>query len=358
VINDILDVSKIEADQLRVEWLTCDPLQLLADMQSMMHPRIATKGLDLQVEFGGPLPRQIQTDPTRLQQILINLIGNAVKFTERGGIRVLVWVEPGAPAHLVFDVTDSGIGMTPEQQARIFNPFTQADESMTRRFGGTGLGLVISRRLAQLLGGDLQIASSIPNVGTTMRCRVCIGHLDAQEFVSPSLVETANSQSSMDRLGELPADLLAGRRILLAEDHVANQKLIEYVLRKAGAEVTSVENGRLAVDDAQTNCAVGQGYDAILMDMQMPVMDGYTATAMLRAEGYARPIIALTAHAMSEERDRCLSVGCDDYVKKPIDRRNLVNTIHQQIARAARQAPDVRRGFVNSSGTPGRRLDV
>ncbi|MDX1967979.1 MAG: ATP-binding protein [Planctomycetaceae bacterium] len=330
VINDILDVSKIEADQLSVESLPCDLYRLLADVQSTLQSRTAEKGLELRLDFAGLLPRQIQTDPTRLRQILLNVIGNAIKFTSQGGVRVLVHLNPTPRGELVFDVIDSGIGMTREQQERIFQPFGQADDSMSRRFGGTGLGLVISRRLAQLLGGDLLLVSSIPEVGTTMRIVVATGDLSGTELIVMSSLELGYVGSSLDLPAEIRADRLAGCRVLLAEDHAENQRLIEYVARKAGAEVTTVSNGRLAVEAALAQGVAGAPYDVILMDMQMPVMDGYDATATLRAEGYSGSILALTASAMSGDRDRCLNVGCNDYVRKPIDRQLMVEAIHRQ----------------------------
>ncbi len=222
-----------------------------------------------------------------------------------------------------FDVIDTGIGMTEAQIARLFRPFSQADESITRKHGGTGLGLAISKRLAQQLGGDIGV-SSTPGEGSTFSLTIQVGSLDGVELID----HRAEGPRSAEPCRQ-PAGSLAGLncRILLAEDGLDNQRLIALLLRKAEAEVVVADNGKTACELALAARDDGNPFDVILMDMQMPVMDGYDATAMLRQAGYSGPIIALTAHAMKEDRDRCLGAGCDDYTAKPIDRQRLISLV-------------------------------
>ncbi len=341
IINDILDLSKIEAGKMTVESAPCSPIQLLADVESLMRVRAESKGLALEIECEGELPETIHSDPTRLRQILVNLVGNAVKFTEQGGVRVVARLVRRDEPRLEFDVVDSGVGMTPEQTHRLFQAFSQADATTTRRFGGTGLGLVISKRLAEMLGGDVTVADTKAGVGSTFRLTLSIGSL-----ADAKLVYAYGGPASLVR--ERPAirqeafsERLAGRRILLAEDGVDNQRLIAFVLHKSHAEVVSVENGQMAVAEALAAVESGRPFDVVLMDMQMPVMDGYQAVALLRAKGYRRPIVALTAHAMSGDRQRCVASGCDDYASKPIDRAALIEQIAAWAANAE-QLPNER----------------
>ncbi|MEQ8790517.1 MAG: PAS domain S-box protein [Pirellulaceae bacterium] len=334
LINDILDLSKIEAGKLEIERIDCSPWQIIEDVVGLMRVRAQAKNLPLEAELEGPIPATFRTDPTRLRQVLINLVGNAIKFTELGSVRVIARIaESAAGSALEFRVVDTGIGMDDAQVARLFRPFTQADTSITRNFGGTGLGLAISRRLAETLGGALDVVSR-PGQGTTFTVLLPID-LPA----GAALIQTASDASPEPRGGapDSSSDCaaesaprsapdpprLAGR-ILLAEDGVDNQRLISFVLRKAGAEVTVVENGKLACEAILQAVAEGLPYDMVLMDMQMPVLDGYSATRRLRQDGYDGVIVALTAHAMSGDRQRCLDAGCDDYATKPIERRNLI----------------------------------
>jgi PAS domain S-box-containing protein len=331
IINDILDLSKIEAGKLEVEQVQCSPCQILSEVASLMRVRANSKNLPLEIEYDGPIPESIQSDPKRLRQILVNLIGNAIKFTEAGEVRVvarLSGAESGEPA-MQFDVIDSGIGMTAGQIGELFKPFSQLDASTTRRHGGTGLGLTISQRLARELGGDINVQST-PGQGSTFTVKVSTGPLDGVRLLaSPAEAQLpANSVSK-------PAEPIASVdcRVLLAEDGLDNQRLIAVLLKKAGATVVVVENGKLAYDAALAARDAGTSFDVILMDMQMPVMDGYEATEKLRAAGYTGPIIALTAHAMSTDRTRCLQAGCDDYATKPIDRRQLLALVAEHTSR-------------------------
>ncbi|MFQ5412324.1 MAG: ATP-binding protein, partial [Phycisphaerae bacterium] len=345
VINDILDISKIEAGKLEIETISCSPIQIIADVCSLMRVRADEKGLPLRVEYDGAIPETIQTDPTRLKQILVNLLGNAIKFTDKGEVRLVARCDCSATVAgrwadspmMAFDIIDSGIGMTPEQKAKLFDAFTQADSSMTRRYGGTGLGLTISKRLAEMLGGDIAIESE-PGRGSTFHLMIAAGSLDGVKMIEdPSSASAVNSEGAVGAGPGGAEQAKAGGapkldcRVLLAEDGPDNQRLIAYILKKAGARVTIKENGRLALDAALAASDEGSPFDVILMDMQMPVMDGYEATRRLRESGYAGPIIALTAHAMSGDRDKCLAAGCDDYARKPIDRKTLIETIRNHV---------------------------
>jgi signal transduction histidine kinase/HPt (histidine-containing phosphotransfer) domain-containing protein len=325
ILNDILDLSKIEAGKLTVEQIEVDPRQIVSDVLSLMRVQAAEKKLSLEVTYASPIPQTIRTDPTRLRQLLINLVGNAIKFTESGSVKMILKLAKGSSAgqsRLEMDIVDSGIGLTPEQIQRLFKPFTQADNSTTRRFGGTGLGLTICRHLAQMLGGDIAVRSQV-GVGSQFTVTIDPGDLsdirmleEDQEVMKPSEL--------ISKLKPLP--VLRGR-ILLAEDGVHNQRAITYYLEKAGANVAIAENGKVACHMAIGAVAEGRPFDVILMDMQMPEMDGYEATASLRQREYKGPIIALTAHAMSHDRDRCIKAGCTDYLSKPIDRNALIETV-------------------------------
>ncbi|QDU63157.1 Signal transduction histidine-protein kinase BarA [Planctomycetes bacterium Pan216] len=331
IVNDILDLSKIEAGQLNIERISCHPAQIVAEIGSLMRVRAEMKGLLLRIAYIGKIPDIICTDPTRLRQILINLIGNAVKFTEAGTIHCSV--ELDAPAAnepmLRFTVKDTGIGMTAKQVQRLFRPFSQADTSTTRRFGGTGLGLTISRRLAQGLGGDISVVST-PGRGSTFMVSVATGPLDGVGMIDlGSLCDVADRKQVAGNTNA-PQAKLKSRRILVAEDGVDNQRLIKFHLVRAGAEIDLVDNGKAAVDFALEAKRVGRPYDVVIMDMQMPMMDGYQATRELRSQGYEHPIIALTAHAMTGDREKCLEAGCDDFASKPIDRKRLIEQLHRQ----------------------------
>jgi PAS domain S-box-containing protein len=334
IINDILDLSKIEAGKMSVECVPCSPCRLLAEIVSLARVRAEAKGLPFQLEYEGPVPETIQTDPIRLRQILINLVSNAIKFTEVGTVRLVVrFLDDGPEPLMQFDVLDTGLGMTTDQVERLFQPFSQADASTTRRFGGTGLGLSISKRLTEMLGGKISVVRTQPGQGTHMRLTVATRPVAGVGMVEDPASATVVASPTAVEQSEASQVSLSGCRILLAEDGPDNRCLIVHVLEKAGAEVTVVENGRLAVDAALAAGAEGSPFDVVLMDMQMPVMDGYVATRLLREKGYGGPVIALTAHAMEGDRQKCLSVGCDDYASKPIDRKQLIATIAGQLRR-------------------------
>jgi PAS domain S-box-containing protein len=325
LINDILDLSKIEAGKIELEEAECCPIQVVSDVISLMQVRADAKNLALDAEYEGAIPETIRTAPLRLRQVLINLLGNAVKFTELGAVRLKVRFLStlGASSKLVFEVSDTGIGMTAEQTQRLFQPFTQADSSTSRRFGGTGLGLTISKRLAEMMGGDIALTSQL-GVGSTFSLTIDPGPLDGA-----LLVDATDTHCRAPETPSQPTPMLEelSCRILLAEDGPDNQRLIAFLLRKAGAQVDLAENGLVAYEQAMARLNQGQPYDVILMDMQMPVMDGYEATRRLRESGYDRPVVAVTANAMAGDREECLAAGCDDFATKPIDRRALLESV-------------------------------
>ncbi|RMF45199.1 MAG: response regulator [Planctomycetota bacterium] len=339
IINDILDVSKIEAGKMTVEILECSVCEIIADVCSLMRPRALQKGLNLEVQYPTAIPKIIRTDPTRLRQILVNLLTNAIKFTKQGAVTLTVAARNSTAenAELELQVEDTGIGLTAEQQHRIFQAFTQADETMTRRFGGTGLGLTISKGLTELLGGTIEVHSEAGK-GSKFTVRIPIGSLQGVEMIRScrELLGT-NSPGSVQTV---TPNNVSGR-ILLVEDGVDNQKLLSFLLRRAGADVTIAENGKVGMEKALEAWRMGTPFDLIFMDMQMPVMDGYTATSELRRAGYTLPIVALTAHAMSHDRAACLKAGCDDFVTKPVDRKRLLQTAAEWMAKAREQMEPV-----------------
>ena len=325
LINEILDLSKVEAGQMTVERAACDLPSLLSEIISLMRPRALEKGLGFGVTFQGPIPRLIQTDPLRLRQILVNLIGNAMKFTESGRIdlRIMEAAIKGPNIVLRVDVIDSGVGMTPELIERLFRPFAQGDESITRKFGGTGLGLTISKQLASLLGGDVTVRSQ-PRIGSTFTLTI-----DGGPSAGVEQLDNLSESTLPRRIDQkAPSEIYLRGRILLVEDGADNQRLLRMQLSSAGASVVSAMNGQIAIDLATT-----QPFDLILMDMQMPVMDGYSATIELRRRGMTIPIIALTAYAMAEDRAKCLAAGCNDYLSKPIAEETLLTTVNQYLGR-------------------------
>ncbi len=329
VINDILDLSKIEAGRMQVEETETSLPELLLEVDRLMRSRAAEKGVLLRTQLASPVPDRMLTDPTRLRQILMNIVGNAAKFTDVGAIDVTARVVNAGSENprLLIAVADTGPGMTRQQAASLFQPFTQADASVTRRHGGTGLGLTICRRLATLMGGDVLLQSTAPGKGTVF-------------VIELPLVASASS-IMVHQLGEVGASgdvsrhedssVPIGGRILLAEDGPDNQRLLTHYLSKAGAAVTIADNGAIALELLTTAQRDGHAFDLLITDMQMPEMDGYTLARTLRARGATIPIIALTAHAMAEDRAKCLAAGCDDYASKPVNRALLLSTVARWI---------------------------
>ncbi|MFI4882918.1 MAG: PAS domain-containing protein, partial [Phycisphaerales bacterium JB064] len=343
IINDILDISKIEAGRMVVEKLDASPHDILRGVSRLMRVKADAKGLGLELHCKTPVPNRIHTDPTRLRQILVNLIGNAIKFSERGRVVVSLSFTPNGQGGLVnYEVSDTGIGMTPEQIDNCFTAFTQADATMARRFGGTGLGLRISKRLAEMLGGDISVTST-PGRGSSFTVSVDAGDVRQAEVVEPGpiamdVVEIPSAEQPVE-----PA-ALQGLRILLMEDGIDNLRLITMHLKRSGANVTTARDGAQGIAHLTTNGKL-EGpllseipFDIILTDMQMPELDGYSAVRWLRAKGCTLPIVALTAHAMSGDKQRCFDAGCDAYATKPITRTTLVNVILE--AMEVKKQPD------------------
>jgi PAS domain S-box-containing protein len=319
LINDILDLSKVESGRLEVERIRCGPLQLIHEAVSVLRGQAEAKGLRLCYEAPEGLPETIITDPMRFRQVLTNLVGNAIKFTEDGEVRVTArLIKSDGKSQLAIEVADTGLGIPDGTLQSIFDPFVQADTSVTRRFGGTGLGLAISRRFARALGGDLTVESE-RGQGSVFTFTVDTGPLEGTRTVScDSFVE----EEQRDDTDHEILGALASGRILVVDDGESNRKLIHLVLERAGVTVESACDGREAVDAATAN-----PFDLILMDMQMPVMDGFTATSTLREQGYKAPIIALTADAMKGTEAKCLAAGCSGFLTKPVDMDKLVRVV-------------------------------
>ncbi|MFQ5697198.1 MAG: ATP-binding protein [Myxococcota bacterium] len=326
VLNDVLDLSKIEAERLELERTDCSPVGLLRSLDELLRVRAERKGISLEVRLVGSVPESVETDPTRLRQILINLVGNAIKFTRRGSVRVTLR-QRRDPLRLAFEVEDTGIGIRTEDLESIFEPFSQADSSMTRRFGGTGLGLAISRRLAELLGGTISVESEWGR-GSCFRVEVPVVQKGTQQTSELGGTET-DTPHDTPRKNRLPR--LEGR-VLVVEDGPDNQRILRHILERAGCEVTVAENGQVGVERALAARDEGSPYDVVLMDIQMPVLDGHGAMRKLRAAGYDLPIIALTAHALAAERAECMASGCDGFATKPVHRRKLLGLMERYMA--------------------------
>lgn len=326
LINSLLELSQIESGELQLAPETCRPLDLVLDVITSLKANAFDKNLALKLETGGRIPNAVRIDPVRLRQILFNLVGNAIKFTNHGEIRVVVnQIDRNGKPRLQFDVIDTGIGIAEDQISRLFGRFVQAENAANRRFGGTGLGLAISQRLAMLLGGEIDVDSRVGH-GSRFRLTVAFQTPGPRLTVASSSHET----STIVRTGpkqDLPEKPLAGARILLAEDGLDNQRLLTLLLARAGADVTVAENGKQAVEEVLEPAQNKSRYDVILMDMQMPIMDGYAATEELRRAGYEGPIIAVTAHAIAGDRQKCLDAGCDEYLSKPLDHRSLLTVL-------------------------------
>lgn len=312
LINNILDLSKVEAGKLDVEHVAVHPFEIISNTEMLVKPQAREKGLSFDIEYEFPLPLEINSDATRLTQILMNLIANALKFTEQGGITLHVSYDRSVN-HLCFDVIDTGIGLTRKQSETIFEEFSQADASITRKYGGTGLGLPLTRELVRLLGGTLTLSSD-HGVGSKFSFSVSTGSVNGEQMISGEN-QIPDYVAISDDLKDMP--LLSGR-ILLAEDTSTIRDLFRIYIKNIGAELTMVENGKLAVERARN-----ETFDVILMDMQMPVMGGVEAVRILRKEGNHARIFALTANAMKEDRDRCFAAGYDDFLTKPIQQSEL-----------------------------------
>jgi PAS domain S-box-containing protein len=320
LINDILDHSKIDADKLDVEVFTVDLLALLSEVKTYFDVKAAEKGIEFAIQYEFPLPEQIMTDPTRLKQILINLCGNALKFTDHGGITVIACCDREAEL-ATFKVVDTGTGVKSEQLARLFDPFAQASPSIARQYGGTGLGLSISKRLANMLGGDV-IARSVYGEGSEFEVSVATGPLNRTSFIRNS--SELNLRKTRIATAQTPA--LKGR-VLYAEDNVINQKLINQLVSKTGAILTIVNNGAEALEIASR-----EQFDLILMDIQMPVMDGRDATKAIRDAGVNTAIVALTANVMAEDVAEYKEAGCNETVAKPVIKQQFYEMLGRYLS--------------------------
>jgi CheY-like chemotaxis protein/HPt (histidine-containing phosphotransfer) domain-containing protein len=320
IINDILDFSKIEAGKLAVESVAVDPRRVVDDAVATLENRASEKSITLVTEKAPDLPPAFLCDPFRLSQILLNLLSNAVKFTAKGTVRLSVSAEDNV---LVFSVSDTGIGMTPEQLKRLFQPFEQADGTTTRKYGGTGLGLSISRRLAEMMGGDISVAS-VEGKGSTFALRLpCVVTEKPEEVIT---LPVASSKEKR----------LTGVRILAAEDNEINQLVLLNMLATEGARTTIVDNGIRAVEALKRTDAA---FDIVLMDVQMPEMDGLEATRRIRKSGLDLPVIGQTAHALAEEHEQCRDAGMDAVITKPLDANQLVAVVLQHLGRTTEILP-------------------
>ncbi|MCX6111649.1 MAG: response regulator [Proteobacteria bacterium] len=333
LLNDILDLAKVEAGHLLVETLKVSTADLVRNITAMMLPLALKKGLKFSISARTLVPEQMLTDPTRLMQILINIIGNAIKFTSAGFVHVELEcprpVGTDAATCLSFHVSDSGPGLTQQQQKKLFTIFSQADCSTTREFGGSGLGLELARRLARALGGDVIIAESVPGAGSTFTARIAVG-LEAPELkLVPLMIGTGVEATATPPVPSPRPAALVGSRILIVDDTADNLRLVRRILERAGSSVSVAMDGFEGVEKALRDRP-----DLVLMDMRMPGMNGQEAAAELRRRGFRSPIIALTANAMAEERRQCLAAGCDDFLTKPIDHMSLVQRVGQLIGHA------------------------
>ena len=312
LINDILDLSKVEAGHLEIDKTTFSFSECLNEIKLMLEPRCAEKSVRLIMRQEGTGPDLIYTDQMRLRQILLNILGNAIKFTERGHV-VLAYRH--SAEKLAIEVQDTGVGLTPTQSQHLFQLFSQVDSSTTRKYTGTGLGLILSRRLARLLGGDVVLAESVLGKGSKFVISVKL-----EDPAGEAKIHNAETARSVAK------DALVGRKVLVIDDSEDNRFLIDRVLSKQGMTVSLADNGLEGAEKARQN-----EFDIIVMDIQMPVMDGYTATQKIRASGFRNPIIALTAHAMKGDRIKCLEAGCDSYLTKPIRVNALIQSMVEML---------------------------
>jgi two-component system, sensor histidine kinase and response regulator len=321
LINNVLDLSKIEAGKLQVEQARFSPHQLIAEVVSLLRVRAVEKGIVLNYRWDGAIPESVATDPHRVRQLLLNLAGNAIKFTEQGSVMIVARAHRESDRYyLTMEVRDTGIGIDAKKLDDVFQPFVQADSSMTRRYGGTGLGLTICKNIVTALGGELSVASELGR-GTTFTVKLAVGDLRHVRMLE-SPPETATG----DYVDAPTTANLQGVRVLLADDGETNRKLIQVFLARHGAEVQAVENGEMAC-----RLALADEFDVVLMDMQMPQMDGYAATRKLRSLGFEKPIIALTAHAMKGDREKCTYAGCSGYLSKPLNVDDLIRTVESAV---------------------------
>jgi PAS domain S-box-containing protein len=312
IVDDILDLSKVEAGLMQIEKIEFSLPEILADVASIFGFRAREKAIEFDLSALSELPARVLSDPTRIRQILTNILGNAIKFTERGRIGLAIEY---ADHRIKFTVEDTGLGISEAQRANLFQPFTQADVSTTRKYGGTGLGLVLTRRLCEALGGEFGLVRSEIGVGSVFVATLHVDIPEPSEMIPAAAVHFAAATERRARIDQE----LAGQKILVVEDSPDNQILFRLILEEAGAEVTIAGDGLAGVE-----AAFAGNFDAVVMDIQMPKMDGHAAARELRRRNFSRPLIALTAHAMAEERERCRQSGFTDYLSKPVRHEELI----------------------------------
>ena len=319
LINDILDLSKIEAGGMKVERIPCAPHHIIRDVVQVLAVKAREKSISLDFEFANAIPESILSDPSRLRQVVTNLVGNSIKFTEQGGVKIVVGlIASTTHPQLTIAVIDTGIGVPEDKQQSIFDPFVQADTSVTRKFGGTGLGLAISLRFAQALGGDITLRSE-PGEGSVFTVTIDTGPLDGVMLLEPQQALAASEEIATE---SQPRWQFPPAQVLVVDDGDENRELVTVVLEEIGLKVEGAENGQVAVEKA-----LHKDFAVIFMDVQMPVMDGFTATRQLRLHGLKTPIIALTAHAMKGFEEEIMAVGFSGYLTKPIDIDVLIHKL-------------------------------
>ncbi len=325
LINDILDFSKIESGKLTTEIIDCSVTQLLSGIESIMLPSANKKEIEFKILQCTSLPSVIKTDPFRTRQCLINLANNAIKFTEKGHVYINVSIQYIDDVPFIeFDVEDTGTGIAADMQNEIFNSFSQGNKNTAREFGGTGLGLTITKQLAELLGGKLHVQSKL-DVGSVFSLLLPI-NIDIESQPQIDKYDVA-CKITGEKYEEHPEMIFEGKT-LVAEDCRTNKYLAKLLLEKLGFEVVVAETGKEAVEKA-----VNENFDLIFMDIEMPEMDGYDATKILRMKGIGTPIIALTAKALKGDSEKCIEAGCDGYISKPVNRKDLVEIIEKYIDR-------------------------
>jgi signal transduction histidine kinase len=312
LVDDLLDLSRIEVGQVNLDKTAVCIKDLMGELIQLQRMAADKKGVDLYLNYLSPMPEYILTDLIRMRQILLNLISNAIKFTEKGYITVSLNFLKNKN-ELIVTVKDTGRGILEQEQSRLFKPFSQGDPMLAKRYGGFGLGLSLSRKLAELLGGELKLTETKAGIGSTFSLTLPVEVMETAQAPSPATAVIP---------ADLPQARLKGKKILFADDMIDNQTLITKYLNSAGATVEIAVNGAQAIEKAST-C----DYDLVLMDIQMPLMDGYEAVSTLRKREYKKPILALTAHAMKEDWERCMAVGCNGHLSKPVTYSTLVNAI-------------------------------
>jgi len=347
IINDILDLSKIEANKFEIEQVELSLFELLSDIENLVRPAAEDKGLGFSINYIFPLPEKIISDPLRIKQILINLCNNAIKFTETGYVLINVSCSD-TQNMLKFEVVDSGIGIDEDKQEQIFKAYQQADTSTTRKFGGTGLGLSLSRQLAERLDGSITVKSQTQR-GSQFSFSIMYQHVQGSDFV----FDKEHVPKVYEMSERVKASGYLSGKVLLAEDNKDNQELLLLYLNRMGIDVTVVTNGQLAIEAVRD-----KDFDLILMDMQMPVMGGLEATELIRKKGYDVPVIALTANAMKEDKVRCYEAGCNGFLSKPVDASILSETLEKYLEanKVNEKTDDVLVSLLSENGSKTRSL--